>query len=294
MGKVRVFISWSGERSKHVAGALNDWIHDVIQNTHPFFSAEDIGAGSKWFDVIGKALEESDFAILCITKANARAPWVNFEAGACSKRFDKSRVVPYLIEGEKTDYQPPLTLFQCVKADEQGTFELIREINKAQEEPFDTHMIDRVFRNNWPHLQRSLAEIPPEASPPGPSRKPEEMFAEILSHLRDIGSKVTVARSKPTLSEALLSDRLERARHEGRELQNELRLVNSFIERLPEPTPDEFLARRAVLERRLKELTTTETVLTQRGGRTVQEFVADQFPGLFERLTTKDEAPEKS
>ena len=39
---VKVFISWSGERSKKIAKALKKWIKNVIQSVEPFVSSEDI------------------------------------------------------------------------------------------------------------------------------------------------------------------------------------------------------------------------------------------------------------
>lgn len=97
----------------YVAKALNEWLTDVIQNTVPVFSNE-IYAGTRWFEIICKQLESSNFAILCITRENAKSPWVNFEAGACGKHMDIARVVPFLIDGEPTDYAPPISMFHRV------------------------------------------------------------------------------------------------------------------------------------------------------------------------------------
>ena len=43
---MRVFISWSGERSKRVALTLHTWLPDVIQAIEPWMSRRDLGAGT--------------------------------------------------------------------------------------------------------------------------------------------------------------------------------------------------------------------------------------------------------
>jgi hypothetical protein len=45
---MRVFISWSQERSRIVARALYDWLPAIIQSLEPWMSSADIGAGVQW------------------------------------------------------------------------------------------------------------------------------------------------------------------------------------------------------------------------------------------------------
>jgi hypothetical protein len=44
---MKVFISWSGERSNYVARILYEWIPNVIQNVRPWIS-EEIPKGVRW------------------------------------------------------------------------------------------------------------------------------------------------------------------------------------------------------------------------------------------------------
>ena len=127
---MKVFISWSGIKSKTVAEKLHQWIPDVIQDVEPWMSESDIGAGARWGKEIAEELSEPNFGIVCLTKTNVKEPWIHFEAGALSKTIDNTYVCPYLIEMETTDVPAgPLNQFQAKKADKNGTFALISTMN---------------------------------------------------------------------------------------------------------------------------------------------------------------------
>ncbi|CAC9976768.1 hypothetical protein [Flavobacterium panici] len=53
---MKVFISWSGERSKKVAELLDDWLQCVIQAVNPWMSSKDIDRGALWFTEINDQL----------------------------------------------------------------------------------------------------------------------------------------------------------------------------------------------------------------------------------------------
>jgi hypothetical protein len=90
---MKVFISWSGERSKSVARALRDWLKLVIHPVKPWMSEKDIDAGARWPEEPGRELRDTKFAIICLTRDNQTAPWINCEAGAASSgRFAQSRL----------------------------------------------------------------------------------------------------------------------------------------------------------------------------------------------------------
>ncbi|MGH9930385.1 MAG: TIR domain-containing protein [Pyrinomonadaceae bacterium] len=78
---MKVFISWSAERSLAIAKALHDWLPRVIQAVQPWLSETDIGKGTRWEQEIGVELAQTRFGILCLTPENLDARWINFEAG---------------------------------------------------------------------------------------------------------------------------------------------------------------------------------------------------------------------
>jgi TIR domain len=91
---MKVFISWSGSKSQDVAVALGDWLPGVINRIEPFVSAKDIYAGSRWESEIASQLDTTNFGIVCVTRENQAAPWLNFEAGALAKAVELSRLIP--------------------------------------------------------------------------------------------------------------------------------------------------------------------------------------------------------
>ena len=63
---MKIFISWSGERSQKIAELFKDWIQCVIQAAKPWISSHDVDRGALWYTEISKTLADSQFGILCI------------------------------------------------------------------------------------------------------------------------------------------------------------------------------------------------------------------------------------
>lgn len=128
---MKVFISWSGERSKAVAEALHDWLPNVIQTVRPWVSLADIEKGTRWSTDIAAQLEECRIGLICLTPENLSAPWLLFEAGALSKTLEKTFVCPYLVNLQPADVRGPLSQFQMTTAEKEETRKLLHTINKA-------------------------------------------------------------------------------------------------------------------------------------------------------------------
>jgi hypothetical protein len=190
---MKVFISWSGERSKTIATFLRKWIPDVIQAAEPWMSGEDIDAGARWNNQVQKELEESKFGIICLTSESLDSTWIHFEAGALAKTVQDSFVCPYLI-GLKPEDVPegPLSQFQRNSATKEGTWKIIFSMNEAMK---DAHLpkeqLERQFGRCWPELEKTLQDLPLTDSSQKIVRKPEEMIPEILEIVRGLSRQLS-------------------------------------------------------------------------------------------------------
>jgi TIR domain len=169
---MRVFLSWSGKRSKTAAQGLRSLLDGTFPETVEVFISDNISAGEPWALRLQVELEKSQFGVLCLTQDNFQAPWVLFEAGAIAKKFDSARVVPYLIDGLPTGAdKSPLAQFQHLEANREDTLLLVESINAAREKPQDGQRLERQFSRWWPDFEQTLKELPP---PPGPADTPSD------------------------------------------------------------------------------------------------------------------------
>lgn len=157
---MKVFISWSGNKSHRVALVFREWLPSVIQSVVPYVSSEDIDKGARWSTDIAKELEDSTFGILCVTKDNLNAPWLSFEAGALSKTMDKSFVSPFLFDIKRAEVNGPILQFQSTIFEKEDIKKLLSTINKAcGEEGISESMLDKAFEVWYPTLEKDLNEL---------------------------------------------------------------------------------------------------------------------------------------
>lgn len=184
---MKVFLSWSGNRSRELALTLRQWLPSVIQSLNPWMSEEDIRSGELWPLRLSQELDQAAFGIVCVSPENILAPWLVFEAGALSKRFEQSRICPYLLDMEPSDLaESPLKNFQAARVDEAGTWKLIQSINDAQDISVKEDLLRVAFNRGWPEFAGKLAAIS-EA----PTRLEDEFLPRALSErLRGITSAV--------------------------------------------------------------------------------------------------------
>lgn len=161
--RVRVFLSWSGEgsQSHEAAKALNGWIQNVIHVAEPFLSSDDILPGDRWNNILGKELDHSGFGILCITKESLNSPWLLFEAGALAGGYkNPRRVCPYLLDMPRGDLKPPLSQFNAVAADRDGTFKMMQSLNATVDGPLvPEEILKKSFKVWWDELDALLAPL---------------------------------------------------------------------------------------------------------------------------------------
>ena len=105
---MKIFISWSKQKSHEMAIVFRDWLPSVIQSLEPFVSSEEIDKGTRWNNEIAQELETCSFGILCVTDENLEESWLMFEAGALSKKIKNSFVCPILLGIQRSDVKGPL------------------------------------------------------------------------------------------------------------------------------------------------------------------------------------------
>ncbi|MGH9904642.1 MAG: toll/interleukin-1 receptor domain-containing protein [Pyrinomonadaceae bacterium] len=207
---MKVFISWSGERSKAVAKALSSWLSQVIQAVEPWMSS-DIEKGARWSAEIAEKLEQSRIGIICLTQENLSSPWILFEAGALSKTKD-AHVCTFLLDVHLADVEPPLGLFQHTTIEKDDVRRLVETINSAiaqsGERKLPDDVLERVFNQWWLVLETELNRIAREELGRAPERRSQdEVLAEILEIARRQERRIIETESQrkhQAIAEALM------------------------------------------------------------------------------------------
>jgi TIR domain len=204
---VKVFISWSGEPSHSIARALHAWLPSIAQHVDPWMSDEEIKSGTRWNERVAKALDETDFGIVCVSASNQHRPWLMFEAGALAKRLEAGRVVPLCIDLVPAEVTGPLEAFQGRTVDRDGIRRLVQDIMGLREKPPPQVQVDQLFEALWGALESKVNEAK-QQSPElkKPKRTAEEMLEELVDRMRRL------ERIQPSAVEELayLTHRLER------------------------------------------------------------------------------------
>jgi hypothetical protein len=188
---MKVFISWSGLRSKHIATAFRDWLPNVLQSVRPFISSQDILKGARGNVQIAKELEDAAVGVICLTPENLTAPWILFEAGALSK-LTSAYVCTYLYELEPSGIAPPLGQFQHTKSTKEETYALVQTINAELPEgmELDLDRLREAFDVWWEKLESQLKKVPrkPDDEVTLPERTDEDKLDELLQLVRKVAA----------------------------------------------------------------------------------------------------------
>jgi hypothetical protein len=190
---MKVFLSWSGQRSKEVANLLSDWLCCVIQASRPWISTRDLDRGSLWFGEINDQLKDTTVGIICLTQENKTRPWILFEAGALAKGLSTSRVCTLLVDLEPKDIEDPLAQFNHTFPTRESVLGLVKTLNSTLAgNGLDNRILEQVFTTYWPQFETRFAEIlaTTEAQPPSKPRPKEDVLGEILENTRMLNSRI--------------------------------------------------------------------------------------------------------
>jgi hypothetical protein len=191
---MKIFISWSGERSRGVAELLNNWIRCVLQAARPWVSTQNIDRGAVWFGEIQRQLQDTAVGIVCLTQENKTKPWILFEAGALAKGLSASRVCTFLVDLAPADVENPLAQFNHTVHTKDSLWQLVRTLNSClpAEQMLHEQVLERVFDTYWPQFdaefQRVVAANPP--AQPVPEREQKDILSEILENTRSLTGRV--------------------------------------------------------------------------------------------------------
>jgi hypothetical protein len=189
---MKVFLSWSGQRSKLVAELLNNWLRCVLQAVRPWISSRDIDRGALWFSQISEQLSETGIGIVCLSSENKNKPWILFEAGALAKGLSSSRVCTFLIDLTPTDIEDPLAQFNHTFPTKEGMIALVQTLNASlQANALDDRVLSNVFETYWPQFEQQFRDALAESSTvPAVERTDDSILKEILTNTRQLSTKV--------------------------------------------------------------------------------------------------------
>ena len=227
---MRVFVSWSGDRSKAAALGLRSLLEATFPEVVDVFISDQIDAGEMWALRLETELKQSEFGVVCLTEDNFQVPWLLFEAGAIATKFGRARVVPYWIDDLPVGAEKsPLAHFQRMPATHEGTLGLLKSINAARETPRDSQKLAIQFDRWWPDLEKILKCL--HAGEPANARSERELWETILrnigilmqAHHGSTGSHLSLPseelahllnlRHQPTITYSLHSNLLKELRH---------------------------------------------------------------------------------
>jgi len=226
---MKVFLEWSGDRSKQTADALGNWLGQVIQAVEPWISS-DILKGARWDEELSNKLEDAKIGIICLTKENLDENWILFEAGALSKIKD-AHVCTFLLDLKPTDIKQPLALFQHTVFEKEDIRKLTNTINHAVEDAgensLDVVRLDNIFNHFWAELEEKLKQIVAMRSEVSePIRGNRELLEEILEIVR---------KPEKMLPESVTATRVPLSEH--KKLKSLLNTVTSKLDDLDERGP---------------------------------------------------------
>lgn len=217
---MKVFISWSGDRSKAIAHVLRTWLPRIVPAVVPYMSEVDNEAGDRWGPKIAAELDQANYGIMCLTPENLGSPWLLFESGAIGKSVEEGHVIPLLYELDFTDVKQPLGQFHGKKVTKEDMRSLCHTLNQACQEARSEPEVNTVFDLMWDKVEQELARVPKRTEDDIERRSTEDKLDEVLSLARSLmvtnnemmffieRGGMTLGRRRPN-SRSTMADRME-------------------------------------------------------------------------------------
>ncbi len=234
---MKVFISWSGQKSRAIAEHLRDWFPNVLQSIEPYFTPSDVEKGARWLSDISDELSNSKIGILCITRESVSSPWLLFEAGALSKELEDTYVCPIVFDVKPGDLAGPMAQFQATEFERNDFRRLVGVLNdRLGERQLPEKNMNAVFAKFWPDLERNIGRELESMSDSGdtPIRSADEMLNEILQLVRRPRSTIVSERALTELLTGHIGLHDEQSKGKGgyQDALNFLRRVHAPLEHI--------------------------------------------------------------
>lgn len=212
---MKVFISWSGERSHRIALLMREWIQVVIQAADAWISGEDVTPGALWLSQFDN-ISGSTNSIVCLTNENKESPVLLYETGVATAMLGTLSSYLLLIDLKPIDVKGPLAQLNHVEPTKEGMLRLLSNINNntAEYSKLKEDILNKTFEVFWPNFELSFNSILAETeihSAPKVVRNDSDILSEILELSRRLDKRVGAleAKSSSDLEEIVGSKRSE-------------------------------------------------------------------------------------
>jgi len=199
---MRLFISWSGEQTRELANAVQEFFELAFaSHVQTFLSDADIAPGERFLAVINENLGGADIGVILVTRQNMNNPWLLFEAGALAGKSERGAVVPLLVDLERAELGPPLSQFQNVLAASKASIlQMCGRIRAEASEVPAENAYEVLLEAAWPPLEAALmkAQSATGVEFVAPARSDRDVLDEIL-----LGVNALVRRDSPAASRGI-------------------------------------------------------------------------------------------
>jgi len=208
---MKLFLGWSGEKSRLMAVALRDWLPKVLPAVVPWLSDQDLRKGATWVPALLPEVSTADAGVISVTRDNHADPWVNFETGMLSAGNARKCVCTLLLDLAVTDLAGPLGVLNATKlfgkdVDQKAEFlKLLGSLNDQLKDLKETSIpptnLAETLEVWWPKIAPAIdaATQPPGLGPVSPLRSDRDLLEEIL----ELARKTSPVKRKVTFSELL-------------------------------------------------------------------------------------------
>ena len=182
---MKLFISWSGERSQKVAEVVKEWVQTLFpKGIDVWLSSENMIPGRLSMPKIIKALKTSDYGIFCFVKDNCKSSWMMFEAGAISKQSDAAEaegLYGIIFDGTIEDFRrTPFEQLQLTVFDKKSLDKMFKSINtKMGQAKIEEHILSKNVDTTWSIYCVKIKEALGDCSVGGKAVNKEQLMAQL-------------------------------------------------------------------------------------------------------------------